>query len=130
MLKLRPYQEKCLTAIKERLRETDSPLLVNASVGAGKSLVISSLLLTIERAGWRALCLTMNSTLIRQNADAYNYQGGHAGIFCAALGKKEIEQSVIFASPQSVIQDIGALGKLSNVPFNLIVHSAVSFYGI
>jgi superfamily II DNA or RNA helicase len=121
MLKLRPYQQKALTVLKSRLKETDAPLLVNASVGSGKSVIIAELLLVIERAGWRALCLTMNSTLIRQNAEAYNLQGGHAGIFCAALDRKDTEQPVIFASPQSVIKDIAATKDISHTPFNLIV---------
>lgn len=85
---LRPYQQEVVDKLRVRLRETEHPLLVNASVGSGKSLIISSLLQIIERAGWRALCLTMNSTLIRQNAETYIEQGGHAGIYCAALGKR------------------------------------------
>ncbi len=123
MLKLRPYQEKCLTVLKARLKETDAPLLVNASVGSGKSVIIAELLLTIERAGWRALCLTMNSTLILQNSMAYFKQGGQPGIFCAALNSKETNFPVIFASPQSVIQDLYNEKQegISFAPFNLII---------
>ncbi len=118
---LRPYQQEALNKLRSRLKETEYPLLVNASVGAGKSLIIAELLLIIERAGWRALCLTMNSTLISQNAEAYKLQGGHTGIFCAALRKKNSKEPVIFASPQSVKRDIKKEGCLSAVPFNLII---------
>jgi len=118
---LRPYQQKILDTLKKRLKEVDYPLLVNASVGSGKSLIIASLLLAIERAGWRALCLTMNSTLIKQNAETYIAQGGHAGIYCAALGMKNTVEPVIFASPLSVRGSIKKSGKLSKIPFNLIV---------
>lgn len=121
MKTLRPYQQEVVDKLRTRLKETEHPLLVNASVGAGKSLIISSLLQIIERAGWRALCLTMNSTLICQNAETYIEQGGHAGIYCAALGKKETTQPVIFASPMSVRNSIKKDGKLSKVPFNLII---------
>ena len=121
MLKLRPYQEKCLTVLKSRLKETDEPLLVNASVGSGKSVIIAELLLVIERAGWRALCLTMNSTLIRQNHDTYELQGGNPGIYCAALDKKEISPRVIFASPLSVIGAIKKMELFSLIPFNLVI---------
>lgn len=121
MKKLRPYQQEVLETLRVRLKETDYPLLVNASVGAGKSLIIAELLRIIERAGWRALCLTMNSTLIRQNTDTYIAQGGHAGIYCAALGMKNTEEPIIFASPMSVRGSIKNSGKLSKVPFNLIV---------
>lgn len=118
---LRPYQQDVLDTLKIRLKETEYPLLVNASVGAGKSLIIAELLLLIEKAGWRALCLTMNSTLIRQNTDTYIAQGGNAGIYCAALRMKQTEQPVIFASPMSVKGSIRKGEKLSGVPFNLIV---------
>lgn len=121
MKQLRPYQQDVLDKLRVRLKETDEPLLVNASVGAGKSLIIAELLMLIERAGWRALCLTMNSTLIRQNADTYIAQGGQAGIYCAALGQKDTGEPIIFASPLSVRGSIKAKGKFSKIPFNLIV---------
>jgi DNA repair protein RadD len=121
MKQLRPYQQEVLDTLRLRLKETDHPLLVNASVGAGKSLIIAELLRLIEKAGWRALCLTMNSTLIRQNAETYMNQGGNAGIFCASLGMKDSGEPIIFASPMSVRGSIKRNGKLSKVPFNLII---------
>lgn len=121
MKQLRPYQQEVLDKLRTRLKETDYPLLVNASVGAGKSLIIAELLRLIERAGWRALCLTMNSTLIRQNAETYVKQGGHAGIYCSSLGMKETSDPIIFASPMSVRGSIKTHGKLSRIPFNLII---------
>jgi DNA repair protein RadD len=63
----------------------------------------------------------MNSTIIRQNAETYKDQGGNAGIFCASLGMKQTTQPIIFASPLSVRISIKKSGKLSKVPFNLIV---------
>lgn len=121
MKKLRPYQQEVLDTLKIRLKETDYPLLVNASMGAGKSLIIAELLKIIERAGWRALCLTMNSTLIRQNAETYRDQGGNAGIYCSSLGIRNTIEPVIFASPLSVKSSIQRDRKLAKIPFNLIV---------
>lgn len=118
---LRPYQLEALTTLRKRLKETTHPLLVNASVGSGKSLLLSELLLTIERAGWRALCLTMNSTLIGQNAETYRIQGGNPGIYCAGLGEKNTTASVIFGSPHSVAQAIRNQDAIMSVPFQLIV---------
>ncbi len=121
MKSLRPYQQEVLDKLRDRLKQTNQPLLVNASVGAGKSLIIAELLKVIEHAGWRALCLTMNSTLIRQNAETYRLQGGHAGIYCASLHCKDTDQPIIFASPMSVRGSIKRKGKLSKVHFNLII---------
>jgi len=121
MKTLRPYQQLALDALRDRLRNTTNPLLVNASVGSGKSLLLSELLLTIERAGWRALCLTMNSTLIGQNAETYQLQGGNPGIYCAGLGEKNTTANVIFGSPHSVAQAIRNQDAIMDVSFNLII---------
>lgn len=115
MKTLRPYQQEALDVLKKRLKEVTHPLLVDASVGAGKSLIIAELLLWIERAGWRALCLTMNSTLIGQNAQTYRLQGGNCGIYCASLNQYSLEEPIIFASPHSILRN------LNETPFNLIV---------
>ena len=121
MKQLRPYQQEVLETIRARLKEVEHPLLVNASVGAGKSLIIAELLKTIEKANWNALCLTMNSSLIRQNAETYALQGGNPGIYCAALKSKEINKPIIFASPVSVTNAIKEKSRLSQLPFNLII---------
>lgn len=118
---LRPYQQNCLNTLRKRLKEVTHPLLVDASVGSGKSLILSELLLIMERAGYRALCLTMNSTLIQQNADTYQSQNGNPGIYCAGLNSKDTKQLVIFGSPHSVVQGIRNKDEISRQPFNLIV---------
>lgn len=112
---LRPYQQEALDKLLIRMQEAKHPLLVNASVGAGKSLIISELLLHMESKGWRCLCLTMNSTLIQQNAETYRLQGGNPGIYCSSLNKKDTDQPVIFGSPHSISRAI------PDIRFNLIV---------
>lgn len=118
---LRPYQQEVIDKIKQRWKETTYPLLVNASVGAGKSLIISELLLVIERAGYRGLCITMNSTLIQQNAHSYNLQNGDAGIYCAGLKSKCFEKSIIFGSPHSILQGIRDEEEIGRKKFNIII---------
>ncbi|MES2133165.1 MAG: DEAD/DEAH box helicase [Bacteroidota bacterium] len=121
MKHLRPYQSDALNTLRKRLKETKDPLLVTASVGSGKSLIIAELLLILERANWRALCLTMNAELISQNAETFALQGGNPGIYCAALNEKEHNKNIIFASPHSIIKGIQSESNISYVPFNLIV---------
>lgn len=118
---LRPYQKEAFDKLRTRLKETTQPLLVNASVGAGKTIIISSLLRVIEKANWRALCLTMNSNLIEQNAESYIEQGGNCGIFCTGLGERDQNSKIIFASPHSVIQGIKKENKIKDARFNLII---------
>ena len=118
---LREYQQSTVNTLKERLKSVTHPLLVTASVGAGKSLIIAEILQWMEKAGYRALCLTLNSTLIQQNADTYEGQGGHCGIYVASLNAKDTEQLVIFGSPQSVCNGIRDKQEISKCRFNLIV---------
>ena len=118
---LRPYQQQVVDNLKQRLKETKHPLLVNMSVGAGKSLVIASILEWIASKNYRALCLTLNSTLIQQNHNTYKTQGMDAGIYCSGLNAKDVSQHIIFGSPQSVCKAIKDKGALSHQRFNMIV---------
>ena len=121
MKNLRPYQKDALNRIKQRLNETTHPLLVNMSVGSGKSIICSYLLSMIEQKNQRALCLTMNSTLISQNHLTHKEQGGNSGIYCSGLKEHNTSAPIIFGSPQSVALAIKYNKPLSQVPFNLII---------
>lgn len=121
MKELRPYQKEVFDRLTNKLYQDAHPLLVTASVGAGKSLIIAEFLLWAQSKGLKSLCLTLNSTLIKQNCDTYKLQGGDAGIFCSGLKAKDYTQSVIFASPQSLCQDIKRGGDISLQEFNIIV---------
>lgn len=118
---LRPYQQEAINAIRQCLRESTDPVILEASVGAGKSLICSELLLMIEKANWRALCLTMNSTLIQQNHETHLIQGGNSGIYCSGLNEKNSDKPVIFGSPHSVVLGIKNKEPISLIPFNLII---------
>jgi DNA repair protein RadD len=121
MKQLRQYQQDVVLKLKKRLREVNHPLLVTASVGAGKSLIIAEILLWMERSGYKCLCLTLNSTLIQQNAETYKCQGGHCGIYVGSLDSYDTEPLVIFGSPQSVCNGIRDEKEISKCRFNLIV---------
>lgn len=119
---LRGYQSKVVQTLKERLKAVTHPLLVTASVGAGKSLIIASILQWLEeKSDYKVLCLTLNSTLIQQNAQTYIDQGGTCGIYCSGLNAKDVENQIIFGSPQSVVSDVRDNGALSQKHFNLVV---------
>ena len=121
MLILRPYQSEAINKIKKRLKEASHPLLATVSVGGGKSILISTLLSWASSYGYRCLCLTLNSTLIKQNSDAHKLQGADYGINCAALDSKASEDLVIFASPNSICQDIKRKKEVSTKPFQFII---------
>lgn len=120
-MKLRPYQDETLDIIKAKLKEHTKPLLVTMSVGAGKSIIIAKLLEYIQQYSFKALCLTMNSTLISQNAALYKQQCGECGIYCAGLNEKDTTNNIIFASPHSVAISVKARDSIADIRFNLIV---------
>jgi DNA repair protein RadD len=100
---LRPYQQKALQECWEALKTNDEPVLLYASVGAGKSLMLSELLLKFEHSHKRALCIVNNAELVRNNAETYRQQGGNPSLYCNALNIKDTSQCVIFGTPQSVL---------------------------
>lgn len=121
MLQLRPYQQEALDSLLVALKHHKAPILVTASVGAGKSLIIAKLLLILECANMRALCLTLNSELIRNNCQTYRNQGGQASIFCAGLGERDHTNNIVFASPHSIVMSLRSKHPISDMRFNLII---------
>lgn len=121
MKQLRPYQQIAVDECWDALKRNESPVLLMASVGAGKSLMLASILLSMQRAGKRALCLVNNAELVRNNCATFNEQGGMASIYCASLDSKDASASVVFGTPQSVINGINKNETISKIKFNLIV---------
>ncbi len=121
MKHLRPYQQDAVNEAWQALKLNDEPVLLMASVGAGKSLMLASILLTMEQAGKRALCLVNNAELVRNNCATFNEQGGHASIYCAALGAKDTSAPVVFGTPQSVLNGVTKNETIGKIRFNIIV---------
>ena len=121
MKELRPYQQEAVKECWQALRESDAPVLLMASVGAGKSLMLASILLTMARVGKRALCLVNNAELVRNNCATLIDEGGKASIYCAALGSKDSSAPVVFGTPQSVLNGINKNDDISRIKFNMIV---------
>ncbi len=118
---LRPYQQKAIYECWKSLKNDDNPVLLMASVGSGKSLMLANILFTLEKSGKHALCLVNNAELVRNNHAALIEEGGKASIFCAALGSKDSSAPVIFGTPQSILNGINKNEPISSIRFNLIV---------
>jgi len=118
---LRPYQQKAIKECWDALKKNDNPVLLYSSVGSGKSLMLSSILLTMQQQGKRALCIVNNAELVRNNAATFRNQGGNASIYCAAIGEKDCSEPVVFGTPQSVLNGITKEQDISKITFNLIV---------
>lgn len=118
---LRPYQQNAVNECWKALKVNDSPVLLMASVGAGKSLMLANILLTMQHAGKRALCLVNNAELVRNNCATFIDQGGDSSIYCAALGDKNATAPIVFGTPQSVLNGINKNEPIAKIKFNLIV---------
>ncbi len=121
MKQLRPYQQEAVNQAWSALRSSDEPVLLMASVGAGKSLMLASILVTIQKAGKRALCLVNNAELVRNNCITFNEQGGESSIYCAALESKDASKPIVFGTPQSILNGINKNETIGKIKFNLIV---------
>lgn len=121
MKPLRPYQQKAVNECWNALKLNDEPVLLMASVGAGKSLMLASILLSMQKAGKRALCLVNNAELVRNNCATFIDEGGESSIYCAALGEKDASKAVVFGTPQSVLNGINKHETIGKIKFNLIV---------
>jgi len=118
MLSLRSYQQEAVTKI---LACTDKTILVNASVGSGKSLILSTVLLDAANRGIHCLCSTLHSTINEQNSRTYRAQGGKCSIYCAGLHSKSFDEKVVFASVHSICQSLRDELPISQIQFGLIV---------
>jgi DNA repair protein RadD len=121
MKTLRPYQQTAVDECWQALKENDDPVLLMASVGAGKSLMIANILLSMQKAGKRALCLVNNAELVRNNCQTFIEQGGDSSVYCAALGSKDASKPVVFGTPQSILNGINKNETIGHIKFNLIV---------
>jgi DNA repair protein RadD len=118
---LRDYQKIAVAETWQALKANDEPVLLMASVGAGKSLMMADILLTMQKLGKSALCIVHSADLVENNSETFNEQGGKSSIYSAALGKKDTNESVIFGTPQSILNGIIKNGKISEIKFNLII---------
>ncbi len=121
MKQLRDYQQQAVDECWHALKESDKPVLLMASVGAGKSLMLATVLLAIQKAKKSALCLVNNAELVRNNCETFNNQGGEASIYCAALRSKDASAPVVFGTPQSVLNGVNKNESIAQIRFNIIV---------
>lgn len=101
---LRPYQQRAFSAVVEHIKYCFDPCLVEAATGAGKSHIIAAVAEWIyKETGKKILITAPNSTLVTQNHSKYP---GEASIFCATAGRKELDNHVVFGSPQTILNSI------------------------
>jgi DNA repair protein RadD len=97
---LRSYQEEAVCKGVEFFERKSGPNeIIMAPTGSGKSLIVSNI---CERFNERILVLQPSQEILRQNYAKFVASGGHAGIYSASVGRKDMAR-VTFASIQTVM---------------------------
>lgn len=115
MITLRPYQAKCTKAFYDYYAagNTGHGLIVVPTAG-GKSLIIGGLATEICKRwpGQRIIILSHVRELILQNHSKVMlcWRDANAGIYSAALGRREAHKDIVTATVQSVYKKATALG--------------------
>lgn len=110
---LRSYQQDAHDAVIEHIMGVNTPCLIEAATGAGKSLIIAAIAKTIHNKskGMSILCLAPSAELITQNRSKYLATGEPASLFSASAGAKCLRHPVVFGTPQTVKNSIDKFGK-------------------
>lgn len=113
MIQLRPHQVAAVDAVEQSFREGISRPLIDACVGAGKSLMYGELARREIARGGRVIIGAHTRELVEQNAAACRSLGLEVGINAAALNERCWRAPVISAAIQSVYKNGIAFGPIS-----------------
>jgi DNA repair protein RadD len=114
-MKLRPYQQAALDAIREDLNNGGRAPLVCIPTGGGKGPCIATLLATVaaKQPGERFLCTVHTQELVGQLAETFERVSGvKPGIYSASLKRKDTDAQVTFAQVQSVAKNAVKFGRI------------------
>ena len=119
MFQLRPYQERAISELyawmNRHIQDNKNPI-VNMCVGAGKSVVIAELCkrAITEFPQTRIIMTVASRELCQQNLEKLLaiWPEAPAGVCSAALGKKDLESQIIFATIGSIAKQAIHLGRV------------------
>lgn len=117
-IKLRPYQEECLKAIKGRFVQGISRQLVHLPTGAGKTVVFASLIKEMER---KTLVLAHTCELLEQAKDKIKMISHYADVGIVNSEQKEFDRNIVVSSIQSA-QRPDNLAELKKQGFSLCIY--------
>lgn len=118
MYKLRDYQERTITELYDWLnRHPDGNPIVDACVGAGKSIIIAEFCRrAIEQyPQTRIVMCVASKELCQQNLEKLLaiWEDAPAGVCSAALGQKDLESQIIFATIGSIAKRAHEIGVVN-----------------
>jgi len=90
-----PYQCAVYRITGEAIRKYDGPFYINASVSAGKSLMISMITLRFQQLNMKGMVLSRQAEIIVQDADQMWEVGVRNSIYSASAGMKSTAYPII-----------------------------------
>lgn len=107
-MRLRPYQEECVSAICEKLRDSRSTVAVLAT-GLGKTVVFSEVIrLGLQRESRRAIVLAHREELIMQAADKIKQVTGLDSAI--EMGEYRSDEGAMYGKSSVVVSSIQSQG--------------------
>lgn len=118
-MQLRDYQREAIDATYKFWLERDGNPVIVLPTGTGKTVLFAALIkeLDEEMRGLRVLLLAHRAELLMQAENKLQtiYEDADIGVYCAGIGRKEIEQNITIASRDSIINKLDDLGKIDLV---------------
>ena len=107
-LELRPYQKSIIDVTIEHFRRFPDPIIIDASVGAGKTLIISHIARHVVNKGGKVISLAHTKELVESAYYTFQdyAQDMECGVFSAGMGRKDTEHDVTFCSEKSLINGL------------------------
>jgi len=105
---LRPYQQTIIDLSVTHFKQSDEPIIIDACVGAGKTLIISHIARHVVNKSGRVISLAHTKELVESAYFTFlDYaQDMQCGVFSAGMGRKDTEHDVTFCSEKTLIKGL------------------------
>jgi len=97
----RDYQSLVYKISGDEIRKYVGPIVVTASVGAGKTMMMGMIAKRFQDIGYTGLLLARTAELVEQNAEALWLCGAKNSMYSAGTGKKSRAYKISVASEKS-----------------------------
>jgi len=118
----RPLQQAAVDEIIQHMRSKSTgtqPIVLEASVGAGKSLMIAMLAAHVAKNGGKVLMLARQAELVDQNSAEALELNVKNSIFCASVRLKSTFYPVIYGSEGSIYRALD--NELADIKIDLLL---------
>lgn len=100
------YQQEAFDECCKNIRHYEAPFFVEASVGAGKTILMGMLCHRAQSNGMSVLVLARRGELVEQNSETFREMGVKNSIFSASLGIRSTHFPVVVGTEGTVARAI------------------------